>query len=121
MNDAPPRASRGRWPLVLTLVALGAAGAAACYLYAKRLPHCPPPPEATKPPAISNVNLAYLSDAKRPDVLACDMRNGLVMVLRPTDPAPSLKVLTSEISNPAHTEVVDLDGDGAKDVLVANL
>src|SRR5262245_37988713 len=53
--------------------------------------------------AISNVNLVHLPDPSRPapdgagprplDVLACDMRAGLVMLLRPYEPSPSWKVL----------------------------
>jgi hypothetical protein len=40
--------------------------------------------------------------------------------LRPYEPSPTWKVI-GRVSNPAHAEVVDLDGDGIKDVLVANL
>lgn len=79
--------------------------------------------------AISNVNLVHLPDPRkagrtgRPaplDILACDMQAGLVMLLRPYEPAPAWKVL-ARVSNPAHTEVIDLDGDGIQDILVANL
>ena len=53
-------------------------------------------------------------------MLACDLHAGLVMALRPYDPSPAWQVL-GKVPNPAHAEVVDLDGDGVKDVLVAYL
>ncbi len=71
-------------------------------------------------PGISNVNLVHLFDERRLDVLACDMRAGLVMALSPYAPSPAWQVL-GRVPNPAHAEVVDLDGDGVKDILVANL
>jgi len=76
-------------------------------------------PEAPDP-AVSNVNLVHLFDERRLDVLACDMRAGLVAVLKPYEPSPTWRVL-ARVPNPCHTEVVDLDGDGIKDILVANL
>jgi hypothetical protein len=76
-------------------------------------------PQASDP-AISNVNLVHLFDERRLDVLACDMRAGLVLALSPYAPSPAWKVL-GKVPNPAHAEVVDLDGDGVKDILVANL
>jgi hypothetical protein len=76
-------------------------------------------PEAPSP-AISNVNLVHLFDERRLDVLACDLRAGLVLCLQPYLPAPSWQVL-AHVPNPAHAEVVDLDGDGVKDILVACL
>jgi hypothetical protein len=76
-------------------------------------------------PAISNVNLVHLFDERRLDVLVCDMRRGQVLVLQPYAPQPAWRVLyengPDQGFNPAHAEVVDLDGDGIKDVLVANL
>jgi hypothetical protein len=71
--------------------------------------------------AIANVNLVHLFDDKRLDILACDMKHGLVLVLRPYLPEPKWQVLSDKVANPAHAEVVDLDGDGIKDILVANL
>jgi hypothetical protein len=85
--------------------------------------------------AVSNVNLVRLPEPGKPaapgaaplDVLACDMGAGLVMRLRPSEAAPAWKVLARHAAdpaapaNPAHAEVVDLDGDGLPDVLVADL
>jgi hypothetical protein len=71
-------------------------------------------------PAVANVNLVHLFDDRRLDVLACDMRAGLVMALSPYTSSPEWQVL-AHVPNPCHTEVVDLDGDGIKDILVANL
>jgi hypothetical protein len=71
-------------------------------------------------PAISNVNLVHLFDRKRLDVLSCDMRSGQVSVLRPYEANPTWRVL-AKLPVPAHAEVVDLDGDGNLDVIVACL
>jgi hypothetical protein len=79
-----------------------------------------PLPVQLSPPAISNVQLAKLSDSHRPDVVACDMRGGQVLALRPSAPAPAWRIL-GQASHPAHVEVVDLDGDGISDILVADL
>jgi hypothetical protein len=79
-----------------------------------------PEPTHADPPAISNVNLVHLFDPKRLDVLACDMRRGQVLALRPCQDRPTWQVLGA-VSHPAHAEVVDLDRDGIADILVANL
>ncbi len=71
-------------------------------------------------PAVSFLSLAHLSDPKRLDVLVCDMRSGQILALRPYEPAKPWRVLGT-VSNPGHAEVVDLDGDGIKDLLVADL
>jgi hypothetical protein len=74
--------------------------------------------------AISNVRLVNLFGGPRPDLLACDMgsarEEGMVLALKPYQANPSWQVL-ARVSHPAHAEVVDLDGDGIPDVLVANL
>jgi hypothetical protein len=76
-------------------------------------------------PAVSNVNLVHLFDERRLDVVTCEMRRGQVLALQPYVPQPIWQVLYShgpdQGFNPAHAEVVDLDGDGIKDLLVANL
>jgi hypothetical protein len=74
-------------------------------------------------PGISNVNLVHLFNDKRLDVLCCEMRYGQVMVYKPYEKEPSWTFVGKlpAPANPAHTEVVDLDGDGHKDILVANL
>src|SRR5262249_20807445 len=71
-------------------------------------------------PAVTNVNLVHLFDPKRLDVLSCDMRSGQVSVLRPYEANPTWRVL-AKLPVPAHAEVVDLDGDGNLDVIVACL
>jgi hypothetical protein len=74
----------------------------------------------SEPPAISNVNLVHLTRKDRLDILACDMRRGQILLYRPYEASPSWQVLAN-VPNPAHAEVLDLDGDGIQDILVANL
>lgn len=71
-------------------------------------------------PAVSHVDVVKLTANGPPVLLACDMANGLVILLNPRDPKPEWKVL-ARLKNPAHAEVVDLDGDGIRDILVADL
>ncbi len=78
----------------------------------------PHPDEAT---AISHVALVHLTDPNRPDILACDMASGELLIHkagRQDDPAT---VLASDLAHPAHAEVADLDHDGINDILVADL
>jgi hypothetical protein len=80
----------------------------------------PPAPGTKDRPAISNVNLVHLFDEHRLDVLACEMGSSKLLLLKPYEEKPTWKVL-AELPHPAHAEVVDLDGDGIKDILVACL
>ena len=78
----------------------------------------PHPDEAT---AISHVALVHLTDPNLPDILACDMASGELLIHkagRRDDPAT---VLASDLAHPAHAEVADLDHDGINDILVADL
>jgi hypothetical protein len=81
--------------------------------------HFPAPPGLSAR-NVSNINLVHLFDDKRLDVLVCEMTAGLILALSPYEARPAWRVL-GKVSNPAHAEVVDLDGDGIKDILVANL
>jgi hypothetical protein len=72
-------------------------------------------------PGIANVRFVALTDKTRLDVVACDMMNGKVLLLKPYEPSARTRVINDTIPNPAHAEVVDLDRDGIKDLIVANL
>jgi hypothetical protein len=75
---------------------------------------------------IANVRLLDLDGDARLELIACDMSNGLVLVGRPYEidrrrgDTGGLTVV-ARIPNPAHSEVVDLDRDGRRDLLVADL
>jgi hypothetical protein len=71
-------------------------------------------------PAVSNVNLVHLFDKRKLDILVCDARMGRVFALKPYEQPPAWRLLGA-LRHPAHAEVVDLDGDGIKDILVADL
>jgi hypothetical protein len=80
-------------------------------------------------PMISNVSAVKLYPPGTPPearagepftLLACDMAGGRVMALKPTDAEPRWREL-GKVPHPAHAEVVDLDGDGILDILVADL
>lgn len=73
-----------------------------------------------KPAAISCVRFVRLADDGPTQLLISDMGNGLVVLWTPSVPAQPA-VVVGRISHPSHTHVVDLDGDGLRDILVANL
>src|SRR6185503_19473196 len=74
----------------------------------------------TPEPAVANVRLADLDGDGRPELLACDMRQGVVLMARPDRPAEGAAVL-AQVPHPDHVAIVDFDGDGGKDLLVADL
>lgn len=71
-------------------------------------------------PGLSHLNLAPLIDPKIPDLIACDMLSGEVARVRLTETPWTWQTL-AKLENPAHAEVVDLDKDGRRDLLVADL
>jgi hypothetical protein len=79
-----------------------------------------PAPQPSPHPAIAHLTLGRLTEKGPLDLLACDMRFGQVLALRPSEKAPALRVL-ARAPHPSRVEVVDLDGDGVRDLLVANL
>jgi hypothetical protein len=99
--ERPPSAPPGTYPVKLDRSAV-------------------PPPHWIDHSSASNVNLVSLFDPKRLDILTCDLHSGWVSAYRPYTSPPSWRKI-GQVENAAHAEVVDLDGDGIKDVIVADL
>jgi hypothetical protein len=78
------------------------------------------PPSAPPTPVVSDVELVDLDGDARLELVVCDMRHGMVFLGRPYDAAAGLTPI-AQLSNPARSQVVDLDRDGIKDLLVADL
>lgn len=76
--------------------------------------------DMSNPPAVSNVNLVHLHGGHRLDLLATEMRQGLVLTGDPLNPKAGLTALAS-IPHPAHVTRTDVDGDGLQDLLIADL
>jgi FG-GAP-like repeat len=71
---------------------------------------------------ITNVQILDFDDDGRNDVLICDARRSRVSVRRQeSDGSMTEQVLAEDLLAPAHATVVDLDGDGDRDVLVSVL
>lgn len=71
-------------------------------------------------PGVSNVKFVRFSDQGPLQLLICDMRNSFVAVCTPSQPDEPAKII-GQVPHPCHTKVVDLDGDGIRDILVADL
>src|SRR5262245_3571619 len=78
------------------------------------------PPDGSPTPAVSNVRLVDMDGDKRLEVVAGDMRNGVIVAGRPYETNMTLREIT-DIPHPAHIEPVDLDRDGVLDFLVGDL
>jgi hypothetical protein len=79
-----------------------------------------PTPEATLPPGIAHVNLVKLFHKDKLDVLLCDAVGNQILALSPYESPPVWRILAQGLCC-AHAEVVDLDGDGIKDLVLACL
>ena len=75
---------------------------------------------APLPPAVAHLRWGRLQPDDHPVLLACDMRYGTVAAVdlrdRPFHARPLVR-----LNNPCHVEPCDLDGDGAIDLVVADL
>src|SRR5262249_815281 len=71
-------------------------------------------------PGTANLRFCHLFDDNRLDLLFCEMRFGMVLALQPYLGFEKIKLL-AKVPHPCHAEVVDLDQDGVRDILVANL
>jgi hypothetical protein len=81
--------------------------------------HAYSPADAPPLPAISHVRVLDL-DGKGPSIVATDMRQGLVVAGHVDDPARRLRII-GRIPYPSNFQIFDLDGDGLRDLLVADL
>jgi hypothetical protein len=75
-----------------------------------------------EPPLISHIQAVDLDDDKLLDVILCDCRGNFVSWIR-QNPAGTFteSILAGDLIAPAHIQVIDFDGDGDKDILVAVL
>ena len=79
-----------------------------------------PSPPKSAPPFVSNIRLANVVGDAQPELIVCEMRNGRLLMGRPSEPEWALRLI-AEVPYPAHAEAVDLDRDGLQDLIVANL
>jgi hypothetical protein len=78
-------------------------------------------PAGTAPkPVVANVRFLDLEGDGRLEIVACDMGRGSVFVADPARAPGTLRQIAI-LSNPDHSEMVDLDKDGRQDLLVADL
>jgi hypothetical protein len=79
-----------------------------------------PPAQGAREVGITHVSLAPLGHPLRPELLVCDALAQQVLALSLSDIEPKWRVLAEGLAC-ARAEVVDLDGDGAQDVVLACL
>ena len=78
------------------------------------------PVDAPDGPAVANVRLLDIDGDGRLEVVASEMRHGLVLTGRPYDGSRTLTRI-AQLANPAHVSMVDFDHDGIPDFLVGDL
>jgi hypothetical protein len=78
------------------------------------------PPNPPPGPAISHVRIADLDGDGRPEIVASDMRFGMILRGRPADAAGRLDVVAT-MPHPAHFTPLDFDKDGIIDLLAGDM
>jgi hypothetical protein len=76
------------------------------------------PPRAVPVPILAGTQLLDTNGDGRPEVVACDLGHGLVLL---GDPRTGELREIAKIPNPARATLVDLDRDGRRDLLIADV
>ncbi len=76
--------------------------------------------DADVPPGIGYLRWMDLELDGNPVLVVCDMQCGYLSSLDLRNPVPDLRIL-AQMDNPCHVEPCDLDGDGLRDLVVADL
>jgi len=84
------------------------------------LPTHDPGSEIGQPPFVSHLLLVDIVGDAGQELLVCDLRNGSI-VMAARGPSAWQVETVGRVPHPAHAEVADLDNDGRKDIIVANL
>jgi hypothetical protein len=71
-------------------------------------------------PGTGHVALLDLLGDERKELIACDVRHGLVTYARPWAGDDALRVVAQNLGHPCHASVCDLDGDGWRDLVVVD-
>ncbi len=79
-----------------------------------------PSPQSPPTPAVASVEIVRLFDDEPASILICEMRHGAVMLQRINDTGRPFSLL-ARVPHPAHARVVDLDGDGLRDLVISDL
>jgi hypothetical protein len=78
------------------------------------------PKDATPVPIVAHARFADLHGNGRPEVVACDMGHGAVLVGAPASGGSELHEV-AKVPNPVHATLADLDLDGHNDLIVADV
>ncbi len=78
---------------------------------------------AGRAPATANVAFVHLSDRRRADLLVAELRSSALFLLPAWAPPEqrAMRHLAKDLTQPAHVELGDVDGDGLPDLLIAAL
>jgi hypothetical protein len=76
--------------------------------------------DAPPTPAVSHVRVVDVDGDGRLEIVVSDMRYGVLMTAAANDPDALLRTI-ARAANPSHFSLVDLDADGIRDFLVADL
>ena len=77
--------------------------------------------ESSPRPRITNVQIVDFDGDQKSDLLVCDPQRNAVLCYQQTASGWRERILSDDLLVPAHATLVDLDGDGDRDVVVSEL